>query len=223
MARKCAPSPEPGTREAPADNPFARAPAGGTRSVRPFAPRSSAPSAAPSIRGSGSVHRPMRRNPPRQPSRPIRSRRWKIQSLPRERDAGRAGQSVCPAERFDQIADEQCERCADERRWCSERDATSSRAATDNRQSLCRAGRSRVSAAAPAYEPADSMRMWTDVTGKHQVRGQMKQILVAEQKVRILKDTGKYTTVPFARLSSRISASVAHPSAESSALLAQGQ
>jgi hypothetical protein len=99
--------------------------------------------------------------------------------------------------------------------------ATEPSQATDN--PFAEPASPRLSAAAPAYEAADTMRVWTDVTGKHQVRGQMKRILVAEQKVRILKDTGKYTTVPFARLSEADRTFVAHYAAEPSALLAQGQ
>ena len=70
-------------------------------------------------------------------------------------------------------------------------------------------------------EAADAMRFWTDITGKYRVRGQMMKILVAEQKVRILKDTGKYTTVPFARLSEADRTFVAHYTIEPSTLLAE--
>jgi hypothetical protein len=79
----------------------------------------------------------------------------------------------------------------------------------------------RFSIAEPAPEPADAMRAWTDVTGKHQVRGRMTLILVAESKVRILKDTGKYTTVPFAKLSEADRTFVAQHSGEPSLLLAK--
>jgi type VI secretion system secreted protein VgrG len=79
----------------------------------------------------------------------------------------------------------------------------------------------RLSHRRPAPEPADAMRLWTDITGKHQVRGQMKKILIAEQKVRILKDTGKYTTVPFARLSEADRTFVARHTIEPSSLLAE--
>jgi hypothetical protein len=43
------------------------------------------------------------------------------------------------------------------------------------------------------------MRNWTDNTGDFQITGRLVQI--ADGKVRILKDTGKYTTVPMRRLS----------------------
>jgi hypothetical protein len=79
----------------------------------------------------------------------------------------------------------------------------------------------RLSTTRPAREPADAMRLWTDITGKHQVRGQMKKILVAEQKVRILKDTGKYTTVPFAKLSEADRTFIAGHTIEPSTLLAE--
>jgi hypothetical protein len=72
-------------------------------------------------------------------------------------------------------------------------------------------------------EPADAMRVWTDVTGKHQVRGRMKLILGAEQKVRILKETGKYTTVPFAKLSQEDRMFVASHAHKPSALLAENR
>jgi hypothetical protein len=81
----------------------------------------------------------------------------------------------------------------------------------------------RLSAAAPKAEPSDTMRVWTDVTGKHQIRGRMKLILVEQQKVRILKETGKYTTVPFARLSESDRLFVAHHAIEPSALLAENR
>ena len=48
-------------------------------------------------------------------------------------------------------------------------------------------------------EPMDVLRTWTDNTGRFQVRGQLRHIL--DGKVRILKDNGRYTTVPFHRLS----------------------
>jgi hypothetical protein len=79
----------------------------------------------------------------------------------------------------------------------------------------------RQSANLNSSEPADGMRVWTDITGKHQVRGQMKRILLAERKVRILKDTGKYTTVPFAKLSEADRTFVARYAIEPSALLAE--
>ncbi|HJS07642.1 MAG TPA: SHD1 domain-containing protein, partial [Pirellulales bacterium] len=85
------------------------------------------------------------------------------------------------------------------------------------------AGGQRLSAAAAKSEPADSVRVWTDVTGKHQIRGRMKLILVDQQKVRILKETGKYTTVPFAKLSEADRQFVAHHAIEPSALLAENR
>lgn len=81
----------------------------------------------------------------------------------------------------------------------------------------------RLSTTQRPLEPADAMRLWIDVTGKHQIRGQMKKILVAEQKVRILKDTGKYTTVPFARLSESDRTFVARHAIEPSTLLAESR
>jgi SLA1 Homology Domain 1 (SHD1) protein len=53
-------------------------------------------------------------------------------------------------------------------------------------------------------EPADeaatnSMRLWSDNTGKFQIYARL--ITVGKDHVRLLKDTGKYTTVPFNRLS----------------------
>jgi hypothetical protein len=50
---------------------------------------------------------------------------------------------------------------------------------------------------APQAETA--MRLWTDNTGKWHVRARL--VVVGEKTVRLLKDTGKYTTVPFERLS----------------------
>ena len=79
----------------------------------------------------------------------------------------------------------------------------------------------RLSSSRPESQPADAMRLWTDITGKHRVRGQMKKILMAERKVRILKDTGKYTTVPFARLSEADRTFVARHTIEPSTLLAE--
>jgi hypothetical protein len=79
----------------------------------------------------------------------------------------------------------------------------------------------RLSAVTPKPEPADAMRVWTDVTGKHQVRGRMKLILADQQKVRILKETGKYTTVPFAKLCQQDRTFVARHAIEPSALLAE--
>ena len=50
---------------------------------------------------------------------------------------------------------------------------------------------------AAAEEPA--MRAWTDDTGEYEIHGKLVKIMPT--KVRILKDTGKYTTVPMDRLS----------------------
>lgn len=50
-------------------------------------------------------------------------------------------------------------------------------------------------------QPFHHLRTWTDVTGEHQVRGKLDRVLVKEGKVRILKDTGMYTTVPWLILS----------------------
>ena len=60
-----------------------------------------------------------------------------------------------------------------------------------------------------------------DATGKHRIRGRMTLILAGERKVRILKDTGKYTTVPFAKLSGEDRTFVARFAAEPSVLLAE--
>jgi hypothetical protein len=49
---------------------------------------------------------------------------------------------------------------------------------------------------APAESP---LRLWTDNTGKYQVWGRL--VTVTSTHVRLLKETGKYTTVPFDRLS----------------------
>jgi hypothetical protein len=49
---------------------------------------------------------------------------------------------------------------------------------------------------APAEIP---LRLWTDNTGKHQVWGRL--VTVTATHVRLLKETGKHTTVPFERLS----------------------
>jgi hypothetical protein len=81
----------------------------------------------------------------------------------------------------------------------------------------------RLSAASPKPEPADAMRVWTDATGKHQVRGRMKLILADQQKVRILKETGKYTTVPFAKLCEEDRMFVARHAIDPSALLAENR
>ena len=50
---------------------------------------------------------------------------------------------------------------------------------------------------AAAEEPV--MCQWTDDTGDFQVRGKL--VKIAPTTVRLLKDTGKYTTVPIERLS----------------------
>jgi hypothetical protein len=44
-----------------------------------------------------------------------------------------------------------------------------------------------------------AMRVWTDNTGKHRVLARL--VSVSETHVRLLKENGKYTTVPFERLS----------------------
>jgi hypothetical protein len=43
------------------------------------------------------------------------------------------------------------------------------------------------------------MRVWRDDSGDFEVRAKL--VLILEGKVRLLKDTGKYTTVPLDRLS----------------------
>jgi hypothetical protein len=43
------------------------------------------------------------------------------------------------------------------------------------------------------------MRQWVDDTGTFRVKGQL--ILILEGKVRLLKETGRTTTVPLTRLS----------------------
>ena len=48
-------------------------------------------------------------------------------------------------------------------------------------------------------EANDGLRDWSDDTGTFHVRGRLVQIM--QGKVRLLKDTGKYTTVPIDRLS----------------------
>ena len=53
--------------------------------------------------------------------------------------------------------------------------------------------------AAVTAEAPTAMRVWTDSTGKHRVNARL--VSVTEKSVRLLKDTGKYTTVPFERLS----------------------
>jgi hypothetical protein len=53
--------------------------------------------------------------------------------------------------------------------------------------------------AAPAAETSDTMRLWTDNTGKFRVRARL--VVVGPAHVRLLKENGKFTTVPFSRLS----------------------
>jgi hypothetical protein len=48
-------------------------------------------------------------------------------------------------------------------------------------------------------EPASDMRTWIDNTGKYEIRGRL--VVVGKTHVRILKESGKFTTVPFGRLS----------------------
>ncbi len=55
-------------------------------------------------------------------------------------------------------------------------------------------------AAAEPQVAADAMRIWTDNSGKYQVRARL--VSVADGKVRLLKENGHFTTVPFQRLSS---------------------
>ena len=43
------------------------------------------------------------------------------------------------------------------------------------------------------------MRLWTDSTGAYKIDGRL--ILILDGKVRILKQTGRTTTVPLTRLS----------------------
>ena len=45
----------------------------------------------------------------------------------------------------------------------------------------------------------DPMRLWRDDSGEFEVRGKL--VLILDGKVRLLKETGKYTTVPLDRLS----------------------
>ena len=57
-------------------------------------------------------------------------------------------------------------------------------------------------AAAPVATPTvnkDGMRLWTDNTGKYRVTARL--VSVSKTHVRLLKDTGKFTTVSFERLS----------------------
>jgi len=48
-------------------------------------------------------------------------------------------------------------------------------------------------------DAAATMRLWTDNTGKHQVRARLVALL--DGKVRLEKETGRFTTVPLTRLS----------------------
>ena len=53
-----------------------------------------------------------------------------------------------------------------------------------------------------AIQPTKSnsgMRVWTDNTGKYQVVARL--VTIKDGKVRLLKETGRHTTVPFERLS----------------------
>ncbi|HEX3727115.1 MAG TPA: SHD1 domain-containing protein [Pirellulales bacterium] len=50
-----------------------------------------------------------------------------------------------------------------------------------------------------ASESAAAMRLWTDNTGKFQIKAQL--VTIGKNHVRLLKETGKYTTVTFDRLS----------------------
>jgi hypothetical protein len=52
---------------------------------------------------------------------------------------------------------------------------------------------------ASAETPTNSMRVWTDNTGKFQVNARL--VVVGPKHVRLLKDNGRLTTVPFSRLS----------------------
>lgn len=57
-------------------------------------------------------------------------------------------------------------------------------------------------------EEASPMRLWTDNTGKYQVRARL--LVVGDRHVKLLKETGKTTTVPFSRLSGNDLAFVQH-------------
>lgn len=52
---------------------------------------------------------------------------------------------------------------------------------------------------AAAIEAPHAMRVWVDNTGKYKVNARL--VVVGDSTVRLLKDTGKYTTVRFDRLS----------------------
>ncbi len=56
-----------------------------------------------------------------------------------------------------------------------------------------------MAAAEPKTDAADGMRLWSDNTGEFQVRARL--VVVGKTHVRLLKDTGKFTTVPYSRLS----------------------
>ena len=56
-----------------------------------------------------------------------------------------------------------------------------------------------MAAAEPKSDSADGMRLWSDNTGEFQVRARL--VVVGKTHVRLLKDTGKFTTVPYSRLS----------------------
>ena len=45
----------------------------------------------------------------------------------------------------------------------------------------------------------NAMRLWTDNTGKYRVTARL--VMVSQTHVRLLKENGQYTTVPFSRLS----------------------
>jgi hypothetical protein len=53
--------------------------------------------------------------------------------------------------------------------------------------------------AAAVAPTTDGMRVWTDSTGKYRINARL--VSVSATSVRLLKDTGKYTTVPKTRLS----------------------
>jgi hypothetical protein len=65
-----------------------------------------------------------------------------------------------------------------------------------------------LDAKATDVEESSPMRLWTDNTGKYQVRARL--LVVGDRYVRLLKDTGKTTTVPFSRLSGSDLAFVQH-------------
>ena len=47
--------------------------------------------------------------------------------------------------------------------------------------------------------PTNSMRRWTDNTGKYHVNARL--VMVSQTHVRLLKENGRYTTLRFSRLS----------------------